>query len=837
MRRRNLPVLGFLLATLLSLPLAGQEQDEKRKFTRQELDFFRQQVQPILKAHCLKCHSARANAKGKLHLVSRAAVLAGGESGPAVSLQEPAESLIWQAVHYDGLEMPPDGKLPADKLAILEQWIQLGVPFAPELEEEIEQESGTPQVTEQAKQFWAFRRLERPAVPRVKNKSWVSNPLDAFILSRLEDARLRPAAAIGKAALIRRAYYDLIGLPPSPQVVQDFLADETPGAFARLVDDLLDSPQYGERWARHWLDLVRYGESNSYERDGPKPFVWRYRDYVIRSLNEDKPYNQFVREQIAGDELAPVTRDSMIATGYYRLGIWQDEPVDRVQELYEDLDDIVSTTSQVFLGLTLNCCRCHDHKLDPLPQRDYYRFMAFFHGINRYGIRGGDTVARFSLRDLATKDVKQKNQQLIESHRQQVAAVDKQLAEIEKIVMLDFQDVEKQDFQDERNKIPLVKKRVGSLIDEKKFQQYVALKAEQKKLRDFKPPAMEQALVITEIGPQPRETFVLARGNAHAPGDRVEPGFPEVLSFPDPELKAAPEGAVTSHRRLVLADWLADSENPLPARVMMNRVWQFHFGRGIVRSTNNFGYQGTPPTHPELLDWLAAEFIAGDWKLKRMHRLIMLSSTYQMSSRADPKGLKLDPTNELFWRFDMRRLEAEEIRDSVLAVIGSLNPEMYGPSMYPLIPAEVLHGQSRPGADWGNSSPEQRRRRSIYIHTKRSLIVPLIAAFDGADADATCPTRFVTTQPTQALGMLNGKFFNDQATVFADYLRGQAETRQQQVELALWRALQREPTSQQVEQGVALIKALEADEGLDAKRSLDIFCLLVLNLNEFVYLD
>jgi len=829
---------GMILLSAFFLAAWSPVLRSQDKSTEKQQDFFRRQVQPILKVHCFKCHGPQSSAKGKLHLVSRALVLKGGESGPAVSTDDPAESLLLQAVNHDGLEMPPKKKLPQAQIDILTRWVEMGVPFAPELEQQVVDEEGPPQVTDAARQFWSFRPLQQPAPPRVRNKAWGRSPIDAFILARLEKEGLKPALPAEKTQLLRRAYYDLVGLPPSPQEVADFLADDSGDAFANVVDQLLESPQYGERWARHWLDLVRYAESNSYERDGPKPFVWRYRDYVIQSLNDDKPYSQFMREQVAGDELAEVTPDSMIATGYYRLGIWQDEPVDRVQELYEDLDDIVSTTGQVFLGLTLNCCRCHDHKLDPIPQRDYYRFMAFFHGINRYGIRGGNTVADFSLREIANEEQKRKSQAVIEEHNRKVQELDGTIADFEKLVIGDFQPVEKQDFQDERNKIPLVKKRVGTVINEQQFQQYVMLKGEQKKLRNFKPPALGQALVITEIGPKPRETFILARGNAHAPGDPVEPGFPQVLSFPDPQIQPPAEGARTSNRRLALANWLADPANPLTARVMMNRVWQYHFGRGIVRSSNNFGYQGVAPTHPELLDWLAADFIDGGWKLKRMHRQIMLSSAYRMSSAADKKGLQKDPTNNLFWRFDMRRLEAEEIRDSVLAVNGSLNPKMYGPSIYPVIPREVLHGQSRPGADWGNSSPQERARRSIYIHIKRSLVVPMIAAFDGPDPDATCPVRFVTTQPTQALGMLNSDYFNEQARVFAGFLRSRVPgDLPGQVRLALSRALQRIPTEEEVQRGVKLTGMLQQHEGVDDSKALDLYCLMVLNLNEFIYLD
>ncbi len=808
----------------------------------QKTVFFEEQVKPILSAHCFKCHGAETKLRGELRLTSREGVLQGGELGPAVDLEQPEASNLVEAINYEGLEMPPDGKLPSEQVEVLTKWIELGLPWSRETEDfgakTVAKENGAPPVDDNAKKFWAFQVPRRPVVPEVEDTAWVNTPIDAFVLARLEAAGLKPSRPSEKAALLRRAYYDLIGLPPSPEAIETFLSDDTPQAFERVVNELLESPHYGERWGRHWLDLVRYAESNSYERDGPKPFVWRYRDYVIRSLNEDKPYDQFVMEQLAGDELGERTPDRIIATGYYRLGRWQDEPVDPLQELYEDLDDIVTTTGQVFLGLTINCARCHDHKLDPLPQRDYYRFLAFFHGLNRYGERSAESVAKYSLSEIALADEQAQQQAEIERHRKNVADVDQQIAEIERLVYDDFQDVEKEEFKHEQHKIPLVKMRVPNLLSQPMFARYVALKKQQRQLGKFRPSALSQALSVSEMGREPRETFVLIRGSAHAPGEKVAPGFPAVLSPPEPQVESLGADAKTCGRRLALARWIASPDNPLTARVMANRIWQYHFGRGIVASPNNFGFQGTPPTHPELLDWLASEFVDGGWRLKRIHKLIMLSHTYQMSSRPRQNALTRDPQNDLFWRFDMRRLEAEEIRDSILAVIGRLNPEMYGPSIYPAIPQEVLAGQSMPGANWEDSSDAERARRSIYIHTKRSLIVPLIAAFDGADPDATCPVRFVTTQPTQALGTLNGEFLHGQARIFADYLRREAGAEPtDRVELALRRVFQRKPTEQEVDRGIQLMESLKRKHNLDSDRALDLFCLVSLNLNEFIYLD
>ncbi|MEK6235283.1 MAG: DUF1549 and DUF1553 domain-containing protein, partial [Planctomycetales bacterium] len=593
----------------------------------------------------------------------------------------------------------------------------------------------------------SFQQVKRPEPPVARTNGWSKHPIDRFIASGLEAAGLAPSAPADKAALLRRAYYNLIGLPPSRADVENFLADDSRDAFEKVVDRLLASPQYGEKWGRHWLDLVRYAETNSYERDGAKPFVWRYRDYVIRSLNDDKPYDQFVREQLAGDEFAPDSADAVIATGYYRLGTWQDEPVDPVQELYEDLDDVAATTAEVFLGLNMGCCRCHDHKLDPIPQRDYYRFMGFFHGLNRYGVRNGASVAKWSLRPIATEEDRKRQAVQIEAHNKQVTKVDAEIAEIEKKVTPHFIGVEKQDFVYENRKVGLVKKYSPKVIDDKTFKRYVALKQQQKKLKTFKPSGLSQALCVTEIGRKPRETFVLARGNARVKGEKVEPGFPTVLGVPDPTFAEPDPQAVTSGRRRVLADWIANPQNPLTARVMVNRLWQYHFGRGIVRTTNDFGLTSAPPTHPELLDWLADEFVGGGWKFKRMHKMIMLSNAYQMSSRANESALAKDPENDLFWRFNMRRLGAEEIRDSILSVNGSLNSKMFGPSVYPDIPQEVKAGQSKPGSGWGRSSAEEQARRTVYAHVKRSLILPIVAAFDGPELDSTCPVRFQTTQP------------------------------------------------------------------------------------------
>ena len=813
-------------------PKSGNPQSAIRNPQSPAEQFYTQSVAPILKENCLTCHSGE-KPQGGLDLARREGLLKGGESGPAVSSGRPEASLLLSAVNYRGKRMPPRGKLPQKQIDVLTRWVKMGAPWSKSAEAP-KAHVGPPQVTPETKKFWSFQPVRPLRVPTVREKSWVRSPIDAFILRRLEDAGLAPNPAADRATLIRRASYDLTGLPPAPAEVEAFVADKSPDAWEKVVDRLLASPRYGEKWGRHWLDLVRYAESNSYERDGAKPNAWRYRDYVIRSFNEDKPYDQFAIEQLAGDELAPRTPDRMIATGYYRMGIWDDEPADPQQALYDDLDDIASTTGQVFLGLTVGCARCHDHKLDPIPIKDYYSFLSFFGGVRRYGVRSDESVAAASLRSIAPEADQQRQNALVAAHQEKVKANRDEAAAIEAKVLADLTPVEKEEWQTEPRRVPILSKRVPQLITAAELERYRALAEQRRALFRSQPRGLDMALCVTEIGPAAREMHILLRGSPKVPGERVEPAFLSILSPPAPQIAPSPHGD-TSGRRLALARWIASAENPIASRVMANRVWQYHFGRGIVRSTNNFGLQGDRPTHPELLDWLAGELVAGGWRLKPLHRAIMLSAAYRMSSRGAAKALSADPENNLFWRFDMRRLQAEEIRDSILAINGSLNPKMGGPSIYPDVPAEVLAGQSMPGAGWGKSSPEEQRRRSVYIFVKRSLVMPIIASFDGPETDFTCPTRFATTQPTQALGMLNSDWINEQARVFAGYLRREAgPSVPAQVRLALDRSLQRPATASEVQRGVRLIERLAKEQHADP---LAAFCVVALNLNEFVYVD
>jgi hypothetical protein len=749
---RSLAALsGVVLLTLLL-----RAAEPAKQFSADEVAFFEKQVAPILEARCVKCHGGE-KVRGELRLTTRAHVLKGGNIGPAFSPAKPDASTLLRAINrIDGLEMPPKEKLSAREIETLTKWVKMGLPWAPGRVLAANDPAKGGVVTEEAKKYWCYQPVKPPDVPNVKNHDWVRNPIDAFLLAKLEAKGLTPAGPAERVALVRRACYDLTGLPPTPEQVDAFVNDLSPDAWEKLIDRLLDSPQYGEKWGRHWLDVVRFAETNGYERDGPKPFAWRFRDYVIKSFNDDKPFDQFIREQLAGDEMPGYNPDAIIATGFYRLGLWDDEPADPLQARFDELDDYVTTTGQGFLGMSLNCARCHDHKRDPIPHADYYRLLSFFADVRRFDLNP-DTRSAVALTDISPP----------------------------------------------------------------------------------RPSAgKELALSVNHCLVNPPDTFVMGRGNPHNPGAKVVPGFPTVLGFPDPTLARPAKGAKSSNRRTVLANWIASKDNPLTARVFVNRLWQHHFGRGIVPTPNDFGKLGEMPTHPELLDWLTDEFVRGGWHVKRMHRLIMTSAAYRMSATADDKARDIDPGNMLFGRFNMRRLTAEEVRDSILAASGRLNLKAGGPSVYPKIPREVLHGQSMPGNGWGNSPPDEAARRSVYVHVKRSLLVPILSVHDQADTDSSCPVRYTTTVPTQALGMLNGEFTNEQAVAFAERLQREAPNEPAaQVRRAIRLTTGRRTSDAEVIKDLVFLRDMQTKHHLTGAAALAQYCLLALNTNEFIYLD
>lgn len=821
--------------------LLGSGSARAKDFSPEALSFYEKEVLPILKANCYKCHGD-GKAKGKLSLESRDAILKGGDNGPAVDLDKPNESKLLQAINYqDGLEMPPSGKLKPEQIDTLTRWVKAGLPMKATAAALAHEPKGG-LITPEARKYWAYQPVNRPPVPTVKSSQWLENPIDAFVLSKLEAKGLKPSPPADRVGLVRRLYYDLTGLPPTPEEVDAFVNDRSPNTYEQLIDRLLASPHYGEKWGRHWLDVVRYAESNGYERDGTKPYAWRYRDYVIRSFNSDKPYDQFVREQLAGDEIPGYNPDAIIATGFYRLGLWDDEPVDPLQAMFDEYDDMVATTAQTFLGMTMNCARCHDHKIDPIPQKDYYSLVAFFRDIRRYS-DSRDVRSAANLTDLSPPEKRATYEGEFGERKKRIAELTRQITALEDIA------IKKMPAEDQRaaeaNDRPAVIKKVPQFLEAKELSEYRRLMKERTVLEKKPDPSQELALSVNNCLTRPPTTTVLIRGNAHAAGPLVEPTFPEVLGFPAPQIPAPGKDARSSGRRTVLANWIASKENPLAARVMVNRIWQGHFGRGIVASSNDFGKFGTGPTHPELLDWLAAEFVDRGWKIKSFHKLILMSNTYQQSARSTPEALRLDPGNMLFGRFSMRRLAAEEVRDSILMVSGQLKLDLAGPSVYPKISDEVLHGQSMPGHNWNvgkgggydPKNPTAGNRRSVYVHVKRSLQVPILIQHDQADADNSCPVRYTTTVPTQALGMLNGEFTNTAAAAMAARLEKEAADLESRVRKALRLTTGRMPTDEEVRKDMAFVRELCEKAKLSDKAAFQQYCLLVLNTNEFAYLD
>jgi hypothetical protein len=718
-----------------------------------QMQFFESKVRPLLAEQCFRCHGDVKKPRGQLRVDSRAALLTGGESGPALVPGHPESSRMIDAVHYrKGLEMPPGKKLSAGQIAVLEAWIKTGALWPNEAASTPARSVAGMVITNADRQYWAFRPVRSPPVPIVDG---VRNPIDAFVRHKLAEKGLTAAPTAGRRELIRRVYFDLIGLPPLPEEVDAFIGDASGVAYEKVVDRLLASPQYGERWGRHWLDVVRFAQSNGYERDLEKPNAWRYRDYVIAAFNEDKPYDRFILEQLAGDELDRVTDESLTATAFYRLGVWDDEPDDARQAEFDELDDMLATTGNAFLGLTVGCARCHDHKFDPIAQEDYYSMLGFLRNVRPYVLPEKEKGPKTILADLKSGG---------------------------------------------------------------------------------------QTLCVREFGARPKTTQVLVRGNAALPGKAVEPRFLRVLcssdGAADPPAARAPNGQSTGLRRR-LAEWITGPQNPLTARVIVNRLWQHHFGRGIVATPNDFGKTGSPPSHPELLDWLAADLMRGGWRLKRLHRLIVTSETYQQSSRIDnAQAVETDPDNTLLWRQNLRRLEAEAVRDTMLAVSGRLNLKMGGRGIFPTLPKEVLDTQSRPGAGWENNmTKDEQARRSVYIFVKRTLGVPLLDVLDFASPDSSQARRSVTTIAPQALILLNSEFVQEQATAFADRLiqEGGREPRGN-VRRMFRLAVGRLPSAD--EEAIALDYLGRMQRSVhDYPQALALLCKVALNLNELVYVD
>ncbi len=795
---------------------------------------FRQEVYPLLAARCFKCHQGASASSGH-RLDLRPELLGEGNGKPLVQPGHSGESRLVQMVAgvVPGKVMPPRGeRLSAEQVGLLRAWIDQGLDWDEAL------------LPSRAKStHWAYLPVSNPPVPRVKNAAWVRNPIDAFIAARHEAAGLIPAPEAPPRTLVRRLYLDLTGLPPSPAEVEAFLADKSPGAYERLVERLLASPHYGERWGRHWLDLARWAESEGYESNHARPYAWRYRDYVVDSFNRDKPYARFVTEQLAGDELLPYSDENLIATGFLAAARFSSNEEDRARQRNDILVDVVNATGATFLGLTVNCAQCHNHKFDAFSARDYYRLQAFF-------VQG--QLANLALKDRALwaayeakrppegEAARRLLDALIAKAKADLSAKARKELPADQLAAWDTPADRRTPKQEELARQAALKFNPGNTCIE------LAIPAEDRKLFDelqkkvaalekrgpdkpqalgfYSPvssPTRVDVLPMKGFYPLPYDPAELARarsyllvgGDAHRIGARVEAGWPAVFG-PTPKAEAE------RPTRRALADWITSRRNPLTARVWANRIWQYHFGKGLVATPSDFGVKGAPPTHPELLDWLAGELLRGGGSAKHLHRLIVCSRSYRQSSAPHSGNGRIDPENKLLWHWTPRRLEAEAVRDAMLAVSGELDRRVGGPS----------------AIDDGKSV-----RRTLYLFQKRERPPEVQGLFDGPSAAAeSCPKRAVSTVPLQALYLLNSDFVFRRGRAFARRVLAQAgPDRGRQVEAAFRLALGRPPDAGDRADAEAFFRA-RAGEAADAgepPRALVDFCQALLNVNEFVYLE
>ncbi|MBX3442849.1 MAG: PSD1 domain-containing protein [Planctomyces sp.] len=810
----------------------------------EQVRFFESQIRPLLAERCFKCHGPDKQ-NGGLRLDARSGALHGGETGPAVVPGRPDESLLVEAIEYRSLEMPPSGRLPDDEIALLTGWIAAGAVWPDTGELPIRASSG--ELTDADRSYWAFQpplAAEPPDVAEsaaalraagVGYDDWSRGPIDQFVLATLRDAGLAPSPAADRITLLRRVHQDLTGLPPTPDDVDRFLSDETPEAYARVVDGLLASPRYGEHQARLWLDLVRYAESDGYKQDTYRPTAWRYRDYVIQSFNDDKPYDRFLAEQIAGDELEPDNPEARIATGFYRNGIYEYNQRDARGQWRDQLNDVTETFGDVFLAMSVGCARCHDHKFDPILQTDYYRLQAFFAGLSFYD---GPFVSREDQRAHvealqawldATADVRAR---IGEFTRDRYAGIEKAAIgkfspdlqalwhrPVEERVPGDEQIIEllRLQVQEEINNFPKTLK--GEALE-----RWDALHAELAAFDSLKPQDLPATRLATEIGPAAPAVMVPDRPRLGP----QPPGFLSVLDSAQADVVPLPQSPGTTGRRAALAQWLTSPEHPLTARIIVNRIWQMHFGRGLVATSSDFGRLSEPPTHPELLDALAVQLKDGGWRLKSLHREIVLSATYRQAGVAgqDAQSPRLrlasqvDPENRWLWRAPLRRLAAEQIRDAALLVSGELDL-----------------------AAGGEGGDHAGVRRSIYTKVIRNRRDPLQDVFDYPERIASVAERHVTTTPTQALLMANGDWVAQRAERFASRIvRDVPGGDDSRVRRAYQLAYGRSPTAVELERAAAYL--FEEGRQTDPEReepaipaALVDLCHVLLNSSEFVYID
>ncbi len=952
-RAQRTPALAMLAAAVALAQTTATPPNLQQ--TAAQTEYFEKNVRPVFVKNCQMCHNAKAKTS-QLDLTSASGFQAGGAGGPVVSKDRPEESRILKAIGYEeSLKMPPMGKLKAEEIASITEWVKMGAPW-PGAESAAAAPPAKPVVsfTPEQKAFWAFQPVANPTPPPVKDTAWVRTPVDRFVLAKLEEKGLQPAPPADKATLLRRVTFDLTGLPPTPEQMQAFLDDKSPDAFRKVVERLMASPQYGERWGRHWLDVARYADSTGNDEDHRYPYAWRYRDYVIDAFNQDLPYNQFIREQLAGD-LLPASgaaadpdmpnRRGIVATGFLALGAKALAQTDKKKMLYDVYDEQVDVTSRAFLGLTMACARCHNHKFDPILSKDYYALVSMFASTKDFA-RDDTGVAQLLYVPLVPKQeyaVYKAHQDRMDALRTAIEAIDnaqrvnwvrangshmseymlaarsvnvdgktstevaatasldepvlkvwvkylkegskahpqladwdnsapdrlaatanayqarfqarfdewskvleKWQADVQAAVAANTKPPAKPHFEPGKDQFfyevflegpfsfsepdddkPPPKVKPIELIRSADAKDQIA--AIQKQLAEMKasgPPEPDMACAVAEG--QSVDQKVFARGDYNNPTEDAPKAFPTLLARPtDPPVK-------TTSGRLELANWLAGPQNPLPARVMVNRIWAWHFGDGIVRTPDNFGKMGDRPSNPELLDFLARQFVDGGWSVKNIQRLILFSSTYQMASDTDDKDAEADPENRLMTRFNRQRLDVEEIRDGVLALDGSLDPAMGGTL------------QKGTGTDGENSAgrlsldPLKLTRRTVYLPLRRANLPTLLNLFDFGDATTVNGKRTITNVAPQALFAMNSEFGFEHSRKLAEMLLAMPDaTPARRVEAAYLRILNRYPTSDEVDTVLTYMQKYSTKYGkdnadLEAWQSL---CHILLSSNEFLYLD
>lgn len=766
--------------------------------TNEQVAFFEKHVRPLLVEHCFRCHSGK-NSKGGLRVDGRGYLLLGGESGPAIDPGASEKSLLIEAVRYESFEMPPTGKLADQQIEILQKWIDMGAPW-PGDDGQVARRTKEGEFSEEDRQWWAFQPVADPVPPETQISSqWARNPIDQFIAAGMEQHQLHPAPEADRGTLIRRLYFNLLGLPPSPEAVRQFEQDPDPEAYDKLVDELLNRPEYGQRWGRHWLDLVRYAESDGYRADLYRPQAWRYRDYVIQSFNDDKPYDRFVREQLAGDELYPDDPAALVATGFLRHGILEYNVPDVRGQWDNILNEVTDVTGDVFFGLGFQCARCHDHKFDPILQKDYFRLRAFFEAMLPHDDLPAATPEQLAQYETQNKIYLEKTQEIRERLDE---ALKKPLERVFESTIKRYPDdilaiirkpdsertaYEKQLMQFIMRLVRYEQDRVDGRLKAEEKEKVLALRRELAKFDSLKPAPLPCPMTVRDVGPEAPATTIPKKNMD------VTPGFLTILSPEDAEITPPDGRSDTTGRRSALALWLTDPKNPLSTRVIVNRVWQFHFGRGLASNASDFGRLGDTPSHPELLDWLTSRFIEEGWRLKELHRLIVTSATYRQSAYHPQRESfeQIDPSNRQYWRGDVRRLDAEQIRDAIFAVTGQLDLSAGGPGTLP-----------------------DRPRRSIYTRVLRNSRDPLLEAFDLPFFMSSSSSRDTTTSPIQSLLLMNSQTMIKHAENLAKYVTAKTSASQgdltERIRQLWWTVLGREPGLDEIQQARQFLSQQEA---------------------------